>query len=843
VFLSVEFFRVSVNAIASSRFKQLEHRLPVEIMEKDVLTSELKGQRTLATVVFTDCVGFSARMSVDEDHTLDLIRRDLKLMKHLCEEYEGRVLKSTGDGLLMCFTSAVKAVEYAVEVQKKLIGKASSLSPGDALKHRIGIHLADIFINETDVMGNGVNIAARLQTLADPSGICISQTVYDVVKAGLQVGTRYLGPRELKNIREVVPVYKILLSPELELTELYVDVVHNLEQNKNIARIKKLLFYSCKSTWESSQSVVDSFPLEALLHELLEVAPTPNRLKSFLDSAVKTLSKPAEYSLVANDIMNEVSRLYDGAQKQLAHANSESAFPFNEATVATQAELNPIKPIYQQIALELEQTGNLLRIKKLIFYVCKKRWESDQNRLNETYLPGLVAELHQLAPTLDRLNVLVNEFVQTLSKQAEYTLVANVLLGKFQKLYVDNEVVGTQANPAIAPTPSNSLLPPAELDAQASSSPPSQPGEQINYSDIAQGLKQDPKLLRIKKLMLYVSRRQWETDAAKLDALNLEPLIQELHQQHQTQTQLELALNSVVKLLNKQEEYAAIARSILNQLNTLYASPAAPVQEAVLASISEKTILEKTTPEKTIPEKTASNPASPGWSNLGRSSSGSKQPETVQQKALLSLFDYRLGVIKYANPLRAKLLIFSALHQDFSEGDQDWFNLKAYDLDGLIRRLLSTCKTYTDMEALLYSAARRFRETEENLNTATTVIKCLRPFYLHGGSVLLFNESTEDTQISLDDFEETTLEFASASDEDDFTCQLMTSVSSSTGVLEPPDSSSSDTRLLSNSKQDKTQVEQTQLLSNPNQAEKSNEDGSLQNQTHLHPPSNQGAVG
>ncbi|MGA7935095.1 MAG: adenylate/guanylate cyclase domain-containing protein, partial [Kovacikia sp.] len=353
-----EFFRVFARAIAQSRLEQFEPRLSVETMEKDLLTSELKGQRTLATVVFTDCVGFSARMSIDEDHTLDLIRRDLKLMKQFCEAKEGRVLKSTGDGLLMCFTSAVKAVEYAVEVQKKLIEKASKLSPDDALKHRIGIHLADIFINETDVMGNGVNIAARLQTLADPGGICISQTVYDVIKASLNVGTRYLGPKELKNIREVIPVYKILLTSEPQLTELYADVIHNLQQNPNLARIKKLLFYSCKSTWENSQSIVDSFPLEALLHELLEVAPSRDRLKAFLDSVVKTLSKSAEYALVANDIMNEVGRLYDNNQGRLQVSTQPDPSLPSQPTIKHQDGLNST---YQQIAQELEQTGNLLR--------------------------------------------------------------------------------------------------------------------------------------------------------------------------------------------------------------------------------------------------------------------------------------------------------------------------------------------------------------------------------------------------------------------------------------------------------------------------------------------------
>jgi class 3 adenylate cyclase len=173
---------------------------------------EAASRRTLAAIVFSDVAGFSALMQSDEDRTLKLVHRDLSLLRATCEKHHGRVLKSTGDGLLMYFDSAVQAVGCALEAQQALAQQGATLPKEQVLLHRIGIHLGDVFVSESDVMGDGVNIAARLQTEADPGGICISQTVYDVVKNRLAVKATYLGPRELKNIQEAVPVYQILLD-------------------------------------------------------------------------------------------------------------------------------------------------------------------------------------------------------------------------------------------------------------------------------------------------------------------------------------------------------------------------------------------------------------------------------------------------------------------------------------------------------------------------------------------------------------------------------------------------------------------------------------------------------
>ena len=180
------------------------------------LSSEFQGQRTLAAIVFTDAVAFSAKMSANEEQTLRCINRDFQLIRDCCQSFAGKVLKSTGDGLLMYFTSAMQAVACALETQKSLAVAAQNLSPNEVLEHRIGIHLGDVFFSDSDVMGNGVNIAARLQTEAVAGGICISQTVYDVVKNSLSFPVNYLGEKELKNIAEAVPIYQIILNSEVE---------------------------------------------------------------------------------------------------------------------------------------------------------------------------------------------------------------------------------------------------------------------------------------------------------------------------------------------------------------------------------------------------------------------------------------------------------------------------------------------------------------------------------------------------------------------------------------------------------------------------------------------------
>lgn len=172
-------------------------------------TIEERGQRTLAAIVLTDAVAFSARMSVDEENTLSLIQSDLKLFDNICWHFEGQVIKNTGDGLLMYFVSAVQAVKCSLEMQRQLVKYHQKNNVDNPLQHRIGVHLGDVFFKDADVMGTGVNIAARLQTEAYPGGICISQIVYDVVKSRLDLNVTYVGSLQLKNIQYPQPAYHL----------------------------------------------------------------------------------------------------------------------------------------------------------------------------------------------------------------------------------------------------------------------------------------------------------------------------------------------------------------------------------------------------------------------------------------------------------------------------------------------------------------------------------------------------------------------------------------------------------------------------------------------------------
>ncbi|QOV91914.1 adenylate/guanylate cyclase domain-containing protein [Humisphaera borealis] len=182
------------------------------------MLDNLAQNRVLATIVFTDAVAFSARMEADEPRTVANIRRDLDYIASECAAHDGRVIKNTGDGLLMHFGSAGRAIECAMKVQSHFASAAETLPPQDCLQHRIGIHLGDVVVSESDVLGDGVNVAARILAQAEPGGICFSQTVYEVVKNRLAIKATFLGPRELKNIRESVPLYQILVAAAAQHT-------------------------------------------------------------------------------------------------------------------------------------------------------------------------------------------------------------------------------------------------------------------------------------------------------------------------------------------------------------------------------------------------------------------------------------------------------------------------------------------------------------------------------------------------------------------------------------------------------------------------------------------------
>ncbi|TVQ18980.1 MAG: TIR domain-containing protein [Leptolyngbya sp. DLM2.Bin15] len=169
----------------------------------------LSGQRALAAIMFTDVESFTAKMAHNEAHAFTLIHRDYGVMQQVCQQWDGKILKSLGDGLLVYFENAEQAVQCAIEIQQRFIDHAVGCPPEDILKHRIGIHLGEVIFSGTDVMGNGVNMAARLQKEALAGGISFSQSVYDAVRNQVRSPVTYLGLRSLKGIQSAVPIYHI----------------------------------------------------------------------------------------------------------------------------------------------------------------------------------------------------------------------------------------------------------------------------------------------------------------------------------------------------------------------------------------------------------------------------------------------------------------------------------------------------------------------------------------------------------------------------------------------------------------------------------------------------------
>ena len=163
-----------------------------------------KVKRRLTTVLCADVHGYSRLMEADEAGTLAELRRHRTAMTRLVERHDGRIVNTWGDAVIAEFASVVEAVQCAIETQQEISREESDPSPARRMRFRIGINLGDVMVDGADIYGDGVNIAARLQELAEPGGIVISAPVYDQVRNKLSVGFDCLGQQQMKNVAPVV---------------------------------------------------------------------------------------------------------------------------------------------------------------------------------------------------------------------------------------------------------------------------------------------------------------------------------------------------------------------------------------------------------------------------------------------------------------------------------------------------------------------------------------------------------------------------------------------------------------------------------------------------------------
>ena len=172
-----------------------------------------KTQRKLTAILSADVVGYSRLMGADEEATLETLTAYRKVFTSSIPKFRGRVVDAKGDALLAEFAAVTDAVSCAVEIQRELAERNAELSDNRRMDFRIGINLGEVMVKGEEIYGDGVNVAARLESLAEPGGICISGSAYAQVRNKLPFEFEFLGNKEVKNIAEPVPAFRVLSTP------------------------------------------------------------------------------------------------------------------------------------------------------------------------------------------------------------------------------------------------------------------------------------------------------------------------------------------------------------------------------------------------------------------------------------------------------------------------------------------------------------------------------------------------------------------------------------------------------------------------------------------------------
>lgn len=221
--------------------------------------------RKITAIMSADVVGYSKLMAEDEAATVQTLAVYKNILSTLINQHRGRVIDSPGDNMLSEFASVVDAVQCAVAIQKELKSRNAELSENRKMRFRIGINLGDVIEEEGRIYGDGVNIAARLEALADPGGICISKTAFDHIETKLPLEYECLGDKTVKNIPKPVCTYRVLMEPRV--TDAKVIKKVNLKPKKRLPLligvalafgliIAVTLWYSSSRIIETTEKIV-----------------------------------------------------------------------------------------------------------------------------------------------------------------------------------------------------------------------------------------------------------------------------------------------------------------------------------------------------------------------------------------------------------------------------------------------------------------------------------------------------------------------------------------------------------------------------------------------------------
>ena len=393
--------------------------------------------------------------------------------------------------------------------------------------------------------------------------------------------------------------------------------------------------------------------------------------------------------------------------------------------------------VFNDVVRYLDSHEEKLRIKKLIFCICKKYWENEPNILNGVAMEDLVKELVQLKTNKEQLTFSVYKLVKTLNRPQVYLGVATVIIEQISQLYSN-----------IAAAYDNQLLP---VEPEVNPSFTTVNNDVNNEEDnllrqVVSGIENHRETARIQKLMFAACKNRWENDQAVINNYGLKNIVLELQRNNPNFLSLRQTLRQVAENINKKALYLALADIILTQLEHLYDTDNDDEEEdnesksqrfntQIVDLKNDSDSAAKTTSFSTSrsdpvdfssliinlnePQLVMELPfAEPAYSN--------NNPSNFPQIPAYDPFEIRLEIFQYANPLRAKILIFSLLFHPWDRSGQDWSTLRSYTLEDLLKQLIQSGKSLQDIEVQLYNIAQTQMDTDANVQTASILVQTLQ---------------------------------------------------------------------------------------------------------------------
>ena len=377
--------------------------------------------------------------------------------------------------------------------------------------------------------------------------------------------------------------------------------------------------------------------------------------------------------------------------------------------------------IINEIAQYFNNHDQTQRIKKLMYYANSKEWINDSEKLEMLSSQNLVEQLRKSNSTIDELSYLMNRMVETLNRQDIYTNIANIIIQNFSKLYNDSEE--TTQIVFVDSKKSNDL----GID-------------DYLIDRVVASLEENIDSARIKKLIFCSCKKRWENNPHILEQYSWYDLIYELRQQNSNIDKLKQSLVKVVKTLNRQAVYSNIAKIIVQFSEILY-------QESSIVNKVEKTKadINENQPSNSFGTAVIDNESIQALyeaegilpnqnqdineeqnSPVIKITTNIKSPELQKE---YNIFEIKMSLMQYANPLRAKILLFSVLDHQFDNTWQDWSLLKTFELEELIKEIYNKTSTISDLKSDLNATAKFLDDKNEYIQASQAIVKALTPYY------------------------------------------------------------------------------------------------------------------